>query len=1103
MNSHQLRRSLLVLLCVIGLPLGAVQAAPPDPLVQGFTAPPDTAKPQTWWHWMNGNVTAAGITADLEAMKRVGLGGAEIFTVDQGIPAGQVPFMGPEYRRMITHAVKEADRLGLKLCLHNCAGWSSSGGPWITPEYAMQFVTTSEQQVAGPMHFSAALAQPPTKNNFYRDIAVIAFPTPAGDNKNAIPNFRAKADYERGDNIAPSAGVTVGPSVGRMGEVNLTPRFADGRLMWDVPAGAWTILRVGYTPTGETNHPAPPEGLGLECDKLSQAAMDVHFAGMMQKLIDDAGPLAGKSLNNALIDSYEVGTQNWTPAFRAEFAKRRGYDLLPFLPVFSGRVVDNSAVTERFLWDLRRTVADLMTENYFGYFGELCHKNGLLFSTEGYGNGPFEDLAVGGRADIPMAEFWVGGAAAETGKLASSAAHTYGHTFVGAESFTADPAHGKWQNDPYSMKALGDRMYCTGINRFIFHRYAMQPWLDKYPGMTMGPWGTHFERTNTWWEQGAAWLHYLARCQDLLQQGLFVADACYLSSENAPVGLVTGNPALPAGYDYDGASPEVVLTRLSVKRGRLVLPDGMSYRVLILPPGETMTPTLLRRIRQLVQDGATVVGPKPMRSPSLQDFPRCDMEIKALADELWGPADGKAVTEHRFGKGRVIWGQTMAQVFAAQKLAPDFEPAVKNARLTFIHRTAGDAEVYFVASQRASAVEVPCTFRESGRVPELWHPDTGLMEPAPLFTDANGRTTVPLRFDPSGSVFVVFRRKAGRTDHAVSVARTRGPDAPAQPASTLEIQRAVYEAVDGAGSADVTVLLRRSVTYGSLTFDATNEALGGDPVSLHVKQLRVDYILDGKPGTQTVPENGTLDISGAGGSHDPGYQFTTTADGSLEVNATLPGVYQVRTAQGKTLTAQVVAGAVPVPIAGPWDVRFPPKWGAPASVQLSSLSSWTENTDPGVRYFSGTATYVKDIDIAEALLGPGRSLELDLGAVKNIAQVKLNGQDLGILWKPPFRADISGVAHAGANHLEIAITNLWPNRIIGDEQLPDDREWDGDHLRRWPQWLVDGKPSPTGRVTFTTWKHYDKNSPLLPSGLLGPVTLRPSVRLRVVQAGKG
>ena len=1092
---------LAVSLLALASPLPG-RTAPPDALAQGFVSPPASAKPQTWWHWMNGNVTAAGITADLEAMKRVGLGGAEIFTVDQGIPAGQVPFMSPDYRKMITLAVKEADRLGLKICLHNCAGWSSSGGPWITPEYAMQFVTTSEQSVTGPAHFDAALPQPPTKNNFYRDIAVLAFPTPVGDSKNGIPNFRAKADYERGDNIAPAANGPAGPAVGRAGEVNLTPRFTNGTLTWDVPAGAWTILRVGYTPTGETNHPAPPEGLGLECDKLSRAAMDVHFAGMMQKLINDAGPLAGKSLNNALIDSYEVGTQNWTPAFRAEFARRRGYDLLPFLPVFSGRVVDSPAVTERFLWDVRRTVADLMTENYFGYFGELCHKNGLLFSTEGYGNGPFEDLAVGGRADIPMAEFWVGGAAAETGKLASSAAHTYGHTYVGAESYTADPAHGKWQTDPYSMKALGDRMYCTGINRFIFHRYAMQPWLDKYPGMTMGPWGTHFERTNTWWEQGAAWLQYLARCQDLLQQGRFVADACYLSSENAPVGLVTGNPALPVGYDYDGVSPEIVLTRMSVKGRRLVLADGMSYRVLILPPGETMTPTLLRKIRQLVQDGATVIGPKPLRSPSLQDYPRCDADLKALADDLWGSVNGKTVTERKVGRGRILWGQTMAQVFAAQKLPPDFEVGAKNPRLNYIHRTADDAEIYFVSNQRGTATEVPCTFRISGRVPELWRPDNGLMEPAPLYTDENGRTTVPLRFDPSGSVFVIFRRKPGGADHVVSVARMDGPNAPAAPAPTLEIQRAVYEAVDGAGSKDVTDILRRAVADGALTMDVTNENMGGDPINLHVKQLRVDYTLDGKPGTQTVGENDTLDIAGAGNGSDPGWLLRTAADGGLEVDAAQPGAYQARTARGRTLTAQVTPVEGPVTLSGPWDLRFPPHWGAPASVALPALTSWTENSDAGVRYFSGTATYVKDLDIPAALLGPGRSLALDLGAVKNIAQVKLNGQNLGILWKAPFRVDVTGVARAGVNHLEVAITNLWPNRIIGDEQLPDDSEWDGDHLRRWPQWLLDGKPSPTGRLTFTTWKHYDKNSPLLPSGLLGPVTLRPCISVRLGGVGK-
>ena len=436
-----------------------------DSIEDGFRNPPDSAKPQTWWHWMNGNITKEGITADLEAMKRVGIGGATIVNVDCGIPAGPVKFLSPEWRTLFKFTVQEADQLGLELCVENCAGWSSSGGPWNTPEHAMQRVTTSEQKVKGPMHFSGVLPPPPARLGYYRDIAVLAFRTPEGEDgtekRLLIDNINAKSGAN-GEFVlsSPAKGrVAAGLVVQRTGIVDLTRELhADGRLEWDVPSGDWTILRLGYTPTGVENHPAPAEGTGLECDKFSREALDAHWAGFVQKVLDDLGPLAGKgkALNNVLIDSYEVGGQNWTPQFRSEFEKRRGYDPLLYLPTLTGRVVDSPEVSERFLWDLRRTIADLFAENYYGHFQELCHQHGLKASFEPY-TGPFESLQCGAAADIPMGEFWVGGAPDSSIKLAASIGHIYGRSIIGAESFTAAPGpqHGRWLDDPYSLKALG------------------------------------------------------------------------------------------------------------------------------------------------------------------------------------------------------------------------------------------------------------------------------------------------------------------------------------------------------------------------------------------------------------------------------------------------------------------------------------------------------------------------------------------------------------------------------------------------------------------------------------------------------------------------
>ena len=577
---------------------------------------------------MNGNITQAGITADLEAMKQIGLGGATIVNVDCGIPRGDVPFLSDAWRADFKFAVQEADRLGLKLCVENCAGWSSSGGPWNTATNAMQRLTASETQVHGPAVYDAVLKQPPTTLGFYRDVAVLAYQVPpavtngGGTSGSAAPKLEiqravygvagAETDVkdkfldlikagkksviassgELGGDPAPGqvkqtrleftldgkADVLIvdenetlifpvnaaqlkaaksvqktsvnrtfvepPPTTGNFGEaiahdrvLNLTAKLAaDGRLRWEVPAGDWVILRLGHTPIGVENHPAPDEGRGLECDKMSKAALDAHWDGFMKKVLADIGPLAGKALDSSLIDSYEVGNQDWTENFRAEFQKRRGYDPLPYLPTFTHQIVDSPAVTERFLWDMRRTVADLFADNYFGHFAELCRANGLQNAVEPY-TGPFESMQSGAPADVVMGEFWAGSQGHPSVKLAASIAHIYGKSIVAAESFTAAPGPqaGRWLEDPYGLKTLGDLMFCQGLNRYVFHRYAMQPWTNRWPGMTMGQWGFHFDRTVTWWQQGKAWIDYIAHCEFMLQQGRAVADAAYFTGESAPV----------------------------------------------------------------------------------------------------------------------------------------------------------------------------------------------------------------------------------------------------------------------------------------------------------------------------------------------------------------------------------------------------------------------------------------------------------------------------------------------------------------------------------------------------------------------------------------
>ena len=1132
-----MKSSVYLCLSLLCLALTA-SAASSDPLKTGFLNPPNSAKPQTWWHWMNGNITKAGITADLEAMKQIGLGGATIVNVDCGIPAGEVAFMSPAWREDFKFAIQEAGRLGLDMTVENCAGWSSSGGPWITPELAMQKVVFSETSITGPTDFSAALPQPPSTLGFYRDIAVLAYrisdarmkdyspvATASGDSANAwkildgnhktavlLPapkpgkaqfvqvelnhpfpartveivggakmpecsgivqvsddgqSFRTvkkftfdrrnsgvgkfslggnpvEARYWRvqftglgkseaakalpiaeislearasvddlGKKITMELGISAGEievasdpgadlnpagAVQRGDILDLTSKLtADGKLTWQAPAGNWMVLRFGYTPTGAHNHPAPTEGEGLECDKFSKAALDAHWDGFMQKILDDVGPLAGKTLTTSLIDSYEVGGQNWSKNFREDFQKRRGYDPLPYLPVFAGRVVDNPVVTERFLWDLRRTIADLFAENYFGHFAELCKQHALLNAAEPY-SGPFESMLCGALADVVMGEFWSGTTGHPSVKLASSIAHTYGKTVVGAESFTANPkVAGRWTEDPYCLKTLGDLMFTQGVNRYIFHRYALQPWTNRWPGMTMGPWGIHFERTETWWNQGKPWIDYISRCEFLLQQGRAVNDAAYFIGESAPVETRLGDPKPPTGYDFDAVNADVLLHGATVQNGRLTLASGANYAALILPEEDRqMTPRMLARIAELVRAGATVVGAPPQYSPSLADFPECDAQVKKLAAEMWGSCDGKAVLENAYGQGRVIWGKPLAEVFASQKLQPDFEftGADAKTKLVWGHRVADGTEIYFVSNQRKQLDTADCTFRVSGKTPELWNAETGVIERAPVWHEQGGRTTVRLTFDPAGSVFVIFRAAAS--------------------------------------------------------------------------------------GSQVV----TAKV-------DPQWQTLSGAQGELLVKANSDGTAEFQTASGQTLKATAAHIPAPQAVTGAWTLSFPPNWGAPPSVALEKLISWPEHPDKGVKYFSGTATYEKKIEIPAERLKAGRELWLDLGAVKNFAEVSLNGQELGVLWKPPFRSNLTSAAKPGENKLVVKVTNLWPNRLIGDEQLPPDVEWRHDgRIAEWPKWFLEGKPSPTGRLAFTTFHHWTKDMELLESGLLGPVTLQ-------------
>ena len=1148
-------------------------------LDRGFREPPPEARPWVYWFWLNGNITREGITADLEAMKRVGVGGVLIMEVDQGAPVGPVDFMGNQWRELFRHVHTEARRLGLEVNMNNDAGWNGSGGPWIKPEQSMQEVVWTETEVTGPRRFEGELSQPESTAGFYRDISVLAFPA-VGDYR--IPGIESKAAFQRrGAGKAATVDLSPDMILRRETITDLTERMdPSGKFTWDVPAGRWTVVRFGHTSTGVENAPAPKTGRGLECDKLSKEGIEANFAGMMAKLVADTGIRPGQSKPGLVathIDSWENGSQNWTAKMREEFRQRRGYDLLSFLPVMTGRVVGSLETSERFLWDLRRTISELVIENYAGHMRQLAKAAGMRFTVEAYG-GPCDAIAYGGRSDEPMGEFWTPNGAIETCRGMASAGHVYGKRIIGAEAFTSGGGE-RWLEHPAILKSHGDRAFCEGINRFVFHRYAMQPWTDgRRPGMTMGPWGQHYERTQTWWEWTPAWHTYLSRCQYMLRQGLFVADICRVQSEAPPQGFGYYDRN---GYDWDECGTEVVLTRMAVKDDRIVLPDGMSYRVLALPWSQTMTPELLRRVKELVQAGATVIGPKPSASPSLCGFPQCDEEVKSLAAELWGDADGQGVKEHRLGKGRVIWSDSPEKVLANLNVPADFTAGQP---LRCIHRRADDAEIYFVANLQPYGFTTTCSFRVAGRIPELWWPDSGRTERAAMWQEKDSRTHVVVPFEASGSVFVVFREHTRESGGVVLVkrdgkellsaapappmrivvrkalygvlddpARTRDVTAKVQykadmgefnflasamaagddpapgivktltadyeiedrpfhvkaqdpimihlsrEAVNVTIQEARYGVLDDPKrTRDVREKVQRLVDSGESSFKVALMAQGDDPAYLVVKTLEIDYLQDGKQLRLTGTDPETIDFSPVVAPPKPAVIVRSDGGGRVSLETCEPGEYEVVAASGRVRHIAVKAVQPTLEVSGPWQVRFAPGCGAPAEVTLDTLISWSAHSDPGIKYFSGEATYTRTLTLPREMLAKGRRLYLDLGRVQALAEVKLNGRTLSMLWKPPFVVDIADVAKAGENKLEVRVVNLWPNRMIGDEHLPDDSERnDNGTLKKWPQWLLDGKPSPTGRFTFTSWRLWKKDEPSLESGLLGPVTVKAAAEVAV------
>jgi hypothetical protein len=1222
-------RNFLSICLLFGLASVAVEAIA-APVAADFMKPPLTARPWVYAFWMEGNVTKQGITADLEAMAAQGIGGFLFMDGALGNPNGPYRFMSDSWREMFSYMMGEANRLGLQVNLNNGPGWAGSGGPWVTPAHATQTVIATETIIEGPKRFSATLEKPQGVNHdYYEDIAVLAYPAPERSNEQLyrIPDFASTKSFGGSRDFAgvvpwpryiptaPSyATVPAGELVASSKMQDLTARLdASGKLTWDVPRGRWLLMRFGHTVAKSELRSAQSEANGLETDKLSKNALDAQFAAMVRKLSDDIGPLTGKTLVSVHIDSWEAGSGNWTDGFREEFRRRRGYDLLPYMPTLRGIVVDSLEVSERFLWDFRETVSEMMLDNYAAHMAALAHLRGLSLSIEGF-DGTADDLRYAGRADQPMSEFWQrpiysGLPLSDLSEEMASAAHVYGKPIVGAEAFTA--RWGDFLDFPATLKPLADWAFSTGVNRLYFSEWVMQPWPQRRPGVSFQDLGTVFGAGLTWWSDSKAWHDYIARSQYLLQQGRFVADVCFITPEGAPGRFEAPIPATVRGgipsrppYNFDGCPAEVVLDGSSVSDGRVRLASGMEYRVLVLPTfdaqkkpvlrlmegddyfyqpapipkTQTMTLPLLRKVKELLEAGATVLGDRPLASPSLVGYPGCDIELAKLADEIWGRDTGTGDSGRRpVGKGQIIWGnETPATVLAGMKVPADFSTDdTLRGKLDYTHRRTDDgSEVYFVVNQQDSAVQGSVSFRVTGLQPEWWWPQSGKTERAAFFKSSDGVTQMPLSLNANESVFVVFRTSV--EPHLVAVTSS-SPDAVAAAGADDSFEVAAWvkpglpipmpsAAVDGWRYADPQP---QQPAPGSQTYTTPGQGQGGfavgangvvvfqygtsgeiepllaysrplggphandnrsgsrDPIMLaagakrihigvvykhHVPYLFIDGVLVKTGPSSRFPRNQSIgsadhrtfaaDLAALDRFEtflrESGHQDLLLAPGAKDLLPALDvshgliwrsGTYTLTSSTGEQ-TQRAVNLPSPQMLQDDWQVRFDPSAGGPASVTFDHLQSWSTRAEPDIKFYSGAATYRKTFRV-DLPRGGANRIFLDLGKVAVMADVVVNGKDLGVLWNGPYRVDITDTLKArGDNSLEVRVTNLWVNRLIGDEQLPEDSERDAEGtLKTWPQWIAGNGPSPTGRLAFTTRRIWKADDRLVDSGLLGPVRL--------------
>jgi hypothetical protein len=759
MIAYRLFSFAILTVAVINIHAQKKTVATTSSLESDFKNPPVSARPKALWPWVNGNINLSQLTFEMEDAKRKGMGGFDIWDVgvsvdpNKVVPAGP-PFLGNESVHAIAHTIREADRLGLEIGLTFSSSWNA-GGSWVKPEHGAMGLFRRDTIVKGPMNFSAAIPFPEIPSTYNNSKTLVQLNSVTG-----LPVY-----YKEVATLAHP--IQTDSTIRSLNDVIALDHYIvhNGQLTWKVPEGNWRITRYVCAPTGQPLAIPSTNSQGLMLDHFSAEAQRANMGYVFSRLLPATGSLKNRSLKYLYADSYEVNSAVWTPLMPEAFKKRNGYSLVNYLPILDGFRTADVDTTNRFLFDFRKTLSDLIIENHYELGRKLCEEQGIGFAAEAGGPGqpihnvPFEDLKALGTLTIPRGEFWNKHPQLELLQIIkgiSSAAHFYNQKYVEAESFTSVWL---WQEGPDELKPLADRAMCEGLNRFVYHTFPHTPPESGYPGWVYN-FGTLINTTNGWWPKSKGFHEYLARCSYLLQQGNFVGDVAYYYGDEAPnfVPPKKIDPSLGLGYDYDVVNTEVLLEKMQVRNGKIYLPHGQSYEVLVLPQHESMNPKVAQKLQEMVAAGAIVIGPKPARSYGLNNAEENDTIVRTVANTLWGT--NEAAGEKKYGKGKVIWNKTIRAVLSEKDVQPDlfFRSSNKTDSIDFIHRTTGKEHIYFIRNMGGDDISGFITLRVKGMQPELWNPETGATSPIHSYRNVHHGIEIPLSFTKYGSSFIVFRK---------------------------------------------------------------------------------------------------------------------------------------------------------------------------------------------------------------------------------------------------------------------------------------------------------------------------------------------------------